>query len=106
MLFSTLAPTEWMEPFWLADLRPRREARLVAIDDDNAVDVLHHPLNGNTLMVGLPLQPDGVPTHLTAVAISGAGRIRMHAAYRAEDRRTILDRVLTALRSATPSPHF
>jgi DNA-binding transcriptional LysR family regulator len=102
MLFSTVAPTEWMEPFWLADLRPRREARLVAIDDDNAFDVLHHPLNGNALMLGLSLPADGVPAHLTAVAISGAARIRMHAAYRAEDRRTILDRVLTALRRVGP----
>ena len=102
MLFSTLAPTEWMEPFWLADLRPRRDARLVAIDDDNAFDVLRHPLNGNALIVGLSLQPDGVPAHLAAVAISGTARIRMHAAYRAEDRRTILDRLLTALRRVGP----
>jgi hypothetical protein len=91
-----------MEPFWLADVRPRREARLVAIEDDNAFDVLHHPLNGNALLLGLSLQPDAVPAHLTAVAISGAARIRMHAAYRAEDRRTILDRVLTALRRVGP----
>jgi DNA-binding transcriptional LysR family regulator len=103
MLFSRVAPTECMELFWLADLRPRREARLVAIEDDNALDMLHHPLNGNALMLNLSmLKPDGVPAHLTAVAISGAARIRMHAAYRAEDRRTILDRVLTALRRVGP----
>jgi DNA-binding transcriptional LysR family regulator len=103
ILFSRAAPTECMGLFWLADLRPRRDARLVAIDDDNVVDVLHHPLNGNALMLSLSmLNTDGRSPHLTAVAISGAGRIRMHAAYRAEDRRTILDRVLTALRRVGP----
>jgi DNA-binding transcriptional LysR family regulator len=103
MLYSTAPPSEWMEPFWLADLRPRREARLVAIDDDNALAVLHHPLTGNALMLTLSrLEPDGVPAHLRAVAISGAAETRIHAVYRADDRRTILDPLLTALRGLGP----
>jgi DNA-binding transcriptional LysR family regulator len=103
MLYSTVPPCEWMEPFWLADLRPRREARLVASEYDNAVDVLHHALTGNALVLTLSrLEPDCVPAHLRAVAISGLARTRIHAVYRAEDRRTILDRLLTALRRAGP----
>ena len=103
MLYNPLAPREWMEPFWLADLRPRREARLVAIDDDNAFDVLHHPLTGNALILNLSmLEPAGVSAHLTAVAVSGAAPVRLHAVYRAEDRRTVLNRVLTALRRVGP----
>jgi DNA-binding transcriptional LysR family regulator len=105
MLYNPLAPPEWMEPFWLADLRSRREARLVAIDDDNAFDVLHHPMTGDALMLTLSTsEPDGVAAHLTAVAISGAAPIRLYAVYRAEDRRTILDQVITTLRRVAPAP--
>lgn len=104
LMYNPQAPPEWMEPFWLADIRPRRDARLVPVEADNALAVLHRVATADAVLIGLGTStpPPPAELHLVRVQILGLAAVHLHAVYRADDRRAVLMRLLTAL--ARPPP--
>ena len=87
MLFNPTLSEEWMGPFWLADIRPRRDARLVETFASDHEHALLGVVSGDTVMTsvaggGLVLGPG-----LRAVTLNGAARMGFHAARRRTDRR-------------------
>jgi hypothetical protein len=87
MLFNPALSEEWMGPFWLADIRPRRDARLVETLASDHEHALLGVAGGDTVMTsvaggGLALGPG-----LRAVTLNGAARMGFHAAHRRTDRR-------------------
>src|SRR3954453_14486633 len=50
MLYNPAVAAEWMHPFYLGDVRPRREAHLVAVDSANQEEVLRTAADGTGVM--------------------------------------------------------
>jgi DNA-binding transcriptional LysR family regulator len=101
-LYAPHAPSEWMEPFWLADVRPRREARLVAVGASDNHQVLATELTAGAVMVNLASSIPVIPARLRVLTISGAAPVSIHAAYREGDHRAVLAPLFAALRRPVP----
>ena len=86
MLFNPAVSEQWMRPFWLADIRPRRQARLVETLASDYLRVLTGVVGGTvTTSVATALPPPG--SGLRVVTLTGAARMGFHAARRRTDRR-------------------
>jgi DNA-binding transcriptional LysR family regulator len=97
MLFNPTAPPEWMAPFWLEDVRPRRAARLIEIDEMDAWHVLHRVARGDGVMTTLNIVAPPLPRHLKSVQLIGAIPVTMYAARRRSDHRPEVRAVIDAL---------
>jgi DNA-binding transcriptional LysR family regulator len=97
ILYGLNTPADWMAQFWLADVRPRREARLIGIQEDHRQPLLRRVAASSGALVGLASGRDQVPRSLRALTITGAAPVRMHAVFRHGDRRAVLAVVLGAL---------
>jgi DNA-binding transcriptional LysR family regulator len=99
LMYNTHAPAEWTEPFWLADVRSRRDARLVPDESDHALAVLRRLVTTDAVLIGLATSAPPPPAQLGLVrlGIDGLAPVRLHAVYRADDRRAVLLPLLTAL---------
>jgi DNA-binding transcriptional LysR family regulator len=104
LMYNTHAPPEWTEPFWLAEVRPRRDARLVPDESEHALAVLHRLANSDAVLVGLGNSAPPPPARLglVRVGIEGLAAIHLHAVYRADDRRAVLVPLLTVLARRSP----
>jgi hypothetical protein len=87
MLFNPALSEEWMGPFWLADIRPRRDARLVEIPASDHEHALLGVAGGDTVMTTVAAGGAGLGPGLRAVTLIGAARLGFHAARRRTDRR-------------------
>ena len=87
MLFNPAVSEEWMAPFWLADIRPRREARLVETLATDADQVLLGVAGGDTVLAMVASDGPRLGSGLRAVTLIGAARMGFHAARRRTDRR-------------------
>jgi DNA-binding transcriptional LysR family regulator len=95
-LYNPTLPREWMDPFWLADLRPRRDARLVEFVADEQVAVLRKISTGG-MVVALPaIMGPLLPARLRAVELVGAPRVSFFAARRRNDRRDGVEALMQA----------
>jgi len=106
LMYNTLAPPEWTEPFWLADVRPRRDARLVPDESDHALAVLRRLVTADAVLIGLGASapPPPVGLGIVRLPVQGLAAVHLHAVYRADDRRAVLVPLLTALsRPALPT---
>lgn len=103
MLFNPAVPEEWMTPFWLGDLRPRREARLVAVDAQNHAAVLGQARTSGTVTVVMAVSAPLLGPHLRPVALSGVAPVAFHAAYRSGERRGAVLAVVRSLQAMGPS---
>jgi DNA-binding transcriptional LysR family regulator len=86
MLFNPAVSEQWMRPFWLADIRPRRDARLVetrASDNQHVLLGVGGDTVTTTVASALPPPDSG----LRVVTLTGAARMGFHAARRRTDRR-------------------
>ncbi|MCT9931668.1 LysR family transcriptional regulator [Planotetraspora sp. A-T 1434] len=100
------ADDEWMKQFWLGDVRPRREARLVEVDADDITPVLRQLGDGTAVMVGVAeYAPRLLGSRLRAVTLTGAAPVVFHVACRRTDRRGAVRALLEAFQAVGPR-HF
>jgi DNA-binding transcriptional LysR family regulator len=86
LLYNPEVPGEWMSQFWLGDIRPRREARLVATHTANNHGVRRDALAGTVAFVTLEPDRKRLPRGLQAVTLLGADPLSFYAARRKGDR--------------------
>ena len=87
MLFNPAVSEEWMGPFWLADIRPRRDARLVETIASDYEHVLHGVVGGDIVTTSVASACAQLGPGLRVVTLLGAARMGFHAARRRVDRR-------------------
>jgi len=72
MIFNPSVPVEWMSPFWLGDMRSRRDAQLVAVDAQDHATVIQQMARAGTVTVSLELCAALLGPHLRSVTLNGA----------------------------------
>ncbi len=87
MLYSPGAPVDWMSPFYLGDVRPARDARLVEVEGTDAASVLNHMQRGGVVTTTIAPYTSGLGHSLRAVRLVGLPPVQFHAARRRADRR-------------------
>lgn len=87
MIFNPSVPVEWMSPFWLGDIRSRRDAQLVAVDAQDHAAVIQQMARTGTVTVSLELCAALLGPHLRSVTLNGAPAVPFYAARRRDDRR-------------------
>ena len=96
LLFNPTVPSEWMNPFWLADIRPRRAARLIETGESDQWSVLRRAARGPGVTVTFAIAQPMLGPHLRSVKLIGARPMQMHIARRRLDRRPIIQTVIEA----------
>ena len=102
MLFNPRAPAAWMSPFWLEDVRSRREARLVAIDAEDQQTVLRETFAGHAVIATLATLGPNLGSQLHAVTLSGSAPVVFHIAHRHGDRRGPVQALVEAFQRLSP----
>jgi DNA-binding transcriptional LysR family regulator len=102
MLYNPSLPDEWMSPFWLGDIRPRREALLVPVDATNQAGVMRHALDVSAVTTNLEVTAGLLGPHLRAVPLVGAAPVAFQAARRRTDRRGAVAALLEAFQALPP----
>lgn len=101
MLFNPGAPEEWMNPFWLGDIRPASEARLVAIDAQDQSAVLRHTLMGRSVITTIATLTGSLGPQLRPLTLTNSPPVTFHIARRRGDQRGAV-RALVAAFQALP----
>ncbi len=98
MLLDPVAEPDWMAPWYLADVRPAREARLVGVSAQDVTAVLRQVLRGHEVTV-LP-EPVAVdlPPQIGVIQLDGAPPADFVATFRRQDRREPLLALVAAMR--------
>ncbi|MGJ6969134.1 LysR family transcriptional regulator [Streptosporangium sp. G11] len=102
ILYNPAAADEWMNRFWLEDVRPRREARLVETDAGNLTHVLRHTADSTAVIATLAEIAPLLNSHLRAVTLTGAAPMVFHAACRRTDRRGAVHALVKAFQALGP----
>jgi DNA-binding transcriptional LysR family regulator len=105
MLYSPAVPDEWMTQFYLGDLRPRREARLVEANAQDAHDVTRAVIGGTGVTIGPEMFAGVMGPHLHGVRLHGAPPIAFYAARRRAESRSAVLAIVSAL-ERLPSRHL
>lgn len=103
MLCNPLAPEEWMEPFWLADIRSRHDARLVETYGAGHGSTTRDAVRRRTVMTTVAMDAEGCAApgqHV--VELVGAGRMWLHTAHRRSDRRGAVHAVIAEFARLPP----
>lgn len=87
MLFNPEAPREWMSPFWLGDVRPSSQARLVAIPAQDQAAVLRATVQGAGVISTLATLAGSLGPHLRPLTLVGAAPLAFYVAVRRDDLR-------------------
>jgi DNA-binding transcriptional LysR family regulator len=87
MIFNPSVPEEWMSPFWLGDMRSRRDAQLVAVDAQDHATVIQQMARAGTVTVSIELSAALLGPHQRSVTLTGAPAVPFYAARRRADRR-------------------
>jgi DNA-binding transcriptional LysR family regulator len=103
LLYNPDVPGEWMRPFWLADIRSRNEARLVATHASNNDRVLRDTQAGAVAIVTLDVERPVLGPGLQAVTLLGAPPVTFHIARRRDDRREVVHSYIELLQALAPS---
>jgi DNA-binding transcriptional LysR family regulator len=102
MLYNPALAAEWMEPFWLADIRPRREARLVQFDGTDQLSVLRKVAEGAAVIATPAIVGPLLTPRLRALTLVGAARMSFHAARRRSDHRDGVHALIEAFQAVAP----
>jgi DNA-binding transcriptional LysR family regulator len=102
LLHNPAIPDEWMRPFWLADVRPRAEARLTITHGSTNHRVLHDVQSGSAALVTLSPDHHALPPGLQGVTLTGAAPLTFYAARRRRDRRAVVHAYVELLRTLGP----
>ena len=100
MLFNPALAPEWMDPFWLADIRPRREARLVECAATDQRCVLHEVAKGDAVIATPAIVRPLLGPTLRGVTLVGASRQSFYAAHRRNDHRDAVPALIEAFQSS------
>ena len=102
MLFNPSVPVEWMNAFWLADIRPRRAARLAETTESDQWRVLRRAVSGPAVTVTLTVALPMLGARLRPVRLIGAAPLPMQIARRLADRRAKVRVLIDALAEIAP----
>jgi DNA-binding transcriptional LysR family regulator len=102
MLYNPAISAEWMDPFWLADVRPRREARLVEFAATDQRSVFRKVADGDAGIAIPSIVGPLLPPAVRGVTLVGSPTLRFHAARRRNDRRDAVLALMEAFQSAVP----
>jgi DNA-binding transcriptional LysR family regulator len=101
--YNPAVADEFMGGLWLADVRPRAEARLVAMGAENQAGNLRHTAGGTAAMVTYPLIAAGLGARLRLVRLTGAlPAATFYVARRRADRHGPIGALVEALRRLDP----
>lgn len=103
MLYNPSLPPEWMAPFWLADIRPRQEARLVAFAATDQICVLCKTAEGQEVIAVPEILRPLLGPDLQAVDLIGASRLAFYVSRRRTDDREAVVALITALQALAPN---
>ncbi|WP_162641268.1 LysR family transcriptional regulator [Streptosporangium sp. 'caverna'] len=104
ILYNPACADEWMNQFWLEDVRPRHEARLVETDARDFTRVLRHTADGTAVIATLAEIAPLLSSGLRAVTLTGAAPVVFHAACRRTDRRGVVHALVKAFQAVGPRP--
>lgn len=99
MLRNPSAAPEWMAPWYLADVRPAREAHLVEVPAHDVTAVLRHVIKGQDVTVISTPMASVLPPQVCVVQLEGVQPVDFVATFRREDRREPLLALVTAMRT-------
>jgi DNA-binding transcriptional LysR family regulator len=102
ILYNPAAADEWMTQFWLGDLRPRHEARLVETEARNHIDVLRQTAESTAVMITFAEMVPLLNSGLRAVTLTGAAPVVFHIARRRTDRRGAVHALMKAFQALGP----
>jgi DNA-binding transcriptional LysR family regulator len=102
MLYNPAIADDWMAPFWLAGIRPRSQARLVAADIANQQTALRMAAEGGAVMTTLAFAAPLLPPGLRPVSLIGAPRLGFYTARRDNDRRDGVLAMIEEFRKVAP----
>ncbi|WP_329083684.1 LysR family transcriptional regulator [Streptosporangium sp. NBC_01469] len=102
ILYNPAGADEWMSQFWLGDVRPRREARLVEIDAGDLTHVLRQTADETAVMTTVAEMAPLLGSDLRAVTLTGAAPVVFHAARRRADRRGAVHALVEAFQALGP----
>lgn len=97
MLYNPTVPEEWMSLFYLGDVRPKREAHLVAAGSHDMSGVLREMGQGPNAIVGPEVFAGLIKFPFHAIALKGAPEITFYAGHRRADRRGPVTALVHAL---------
>lgn len=97
LLYNPAVPSEWMEPFALADVRPAHEGRLVAIEAEDYGSVVRQVQRGTGVAITVGPLPAPLRRAVLAVHLTGVAPMPTHAAFRRDDGREVVRTVVQAL---------
>ncbi|WP_405152246.1 LysR family transcriptional regulator [Sphaerisporangium sp. NBC_01403] len=103
ILYNPAVADEWMNQFWLGDVRPRREARLVETDAGDLTRVLRQTADGTAVIAAFAAIAPLLGSRLRAVTLTGAAPpVVFHVACRRTDRRGAVHALLKAFKALGP----
>jgi DNA-binding transcriptional LysR family regulator len=89
LLYNPAAPTGWMRPFWLADVRPRREARLVSTQGVTHAATTGAAAKDQVSMITVAMDAELYsPPEMSIVRLHGSEQLQMWVARRRGDHRS------------------
>lgn len=97
MLYNPAVPDEWMTPFWLGDLRGRKQARLVPVDARNHAAVLTATTRLGAVTVILEASVGALGPVLRPVVLNDVPPLVFHAARRSAESRGAVRTVIRSL---------
>jgi DNA-binding transcriptional LysR family regulator len=80
-------PADWMSPFFLGDVRPARQARLVEVHATNANDAFRQVVRGEAVTTGTPWLTARLDPRLRALPVRDLPAVPVHVSRRRSDRR-------------------
>ncbi|MEU9885921.1 LysR family transcriptional regulator [Sphaerisporangium sp. NPDC051011] len=102
ILYNPAISEEWMNQFWLADVRPRREARLVETDVGTFARVLRQVADGTAVIATVAEIAPFLGPAFRAVTLTGAAPVAFHIACRRTDRRGAVHALVEAFQALGP----
>ncbi|MFI7029560.1 LysR family transcriptional regulator [Microbispora rosea] len=102
MLYIPAVAEEWMNQFWLADMRSRREARLVEVESENVVGVLRSIVEGKAVIAAVAHIAPLLGSSLRSVTLTGAAPLVYYVACRRTDRRAAVHALVEAFQAVGP----
>jgi DNA-binding transcriptional LysR family regulator len=102
MLHNPAVPEEWMRPFWLGDVRTRRDACLIETDARDQITAMRHTADAQAVMITLEPAARLLRPHLRPVILTGAAPRVFLIARRGNDRRQAVHALLEAFQALSP----
>ncbi|WP_329080877.1 MULTISPECIES: LysR family transcriptional regulator [unclassified Streptosporangium] len=102
ILYNPVCPEEWMSQFWLGDVRPRHEARLIETDAGSFTGVLRRTADGTAVIATVSEIAPLLGSAFRAVTLTGAAPVAFHVACRRTDRRGAVHALLKAFQALGP----